>query len=127
MMCDIDHFKAINDHFSHATGDEVLRHVARILQANTRASDIVARYGGEEFAIVFTETTAETAVRLAERIRERIEQFDWWEIDPALHVTISIGVDGIVTRPGIAEMLAAADERLYRAKRGGRNRVVADS
>ena len=127
MMCDIDHFKTINDRFSHATGDEVLRHVARILQANTRASDILARYGGEEFAVVFTESGAETALGLAERIRERIEQHDWREIDPELHVTISIGLDSTVTRPGVTEMLAAADERLYLAKRSGRNRVIADS
>jgi two-component system cell cycle response regulator len=127
MMCDIDHFKTINDRFSHATGDEVLRHVARILQANTRASDIVARYGGEEFAVVFTESEPDAARGLAERIRERIEQHDWSEIDPNLQVTISIGLDSTVTRQGVAEMLAAADERLYQAKRGGRNRVIADS
>ena len=127
MMCDIDHFKTINDRFSHAMGDEVLRQVARILQANTRASDIVARYGGEEFAVVFTESEPEAAHGLAERIRERIEQHQWSEIDPELHVTVSIGLDSIVTRPNIAEMLAAADERLYQAKRSGRNRVIADS
>jgi diguanylate cyclase (GGDEF)-like protein len=127
MMCDVDHFKTINDRFSHAVGDEVLRQVARILQANTRASDIVARYGGEEFAVVVTESEPEAAHGLALRIRERIEQHAWAEIEPELQVTISIGLDSTVTRPGIAEMLAAADERLYLAKRGGRNRVIADS
>ena len=125
IMCDIDHFKAINDRFTHAAGDEVLRRVAKILQANTRSSDIVARYGGEEFAIVFTESQPAEALVLAERIRERVEAYSWTEIEPDLRVTISVGLDSDISRASVADMLAAADERLYEAKRGGRNRVVA--
>jgi diguanylate cyclase (GGDEF)-like protein len=125
VMCDIDHFKRINDMFTHAVGDDVLRLVAKILQANTRSSDIVARYGGEEFAIVFTESQPTEAVALAERIRERIESHPWRETDPELRVTISVGLDSDTSRPAVSDMLAAADERLYQAKSAGRNRVVA--
>ena len=126
LMCDVDHFKQINDRFTHAIGDEVLRRVAKILQANTRSSDIVARYGGEEFAIVFTESQPDEALALAERIRERIESHPWEEVEAGLHVTISVGLDSDVSRSGITDMLAAADERLYEAKHAGRNRVVAE-
>ncbi len=125
LMCDIDRFKQINDRFTHAVGDDVLRMVARILQANTRTSDIVARYGGEEFAIVFTEIPPAEALALAERIRERIEAHPWRDVEPGLRVTISVGLDSDTSRASVADMLAAADERLYEAKRGGRNRVVA--
>lgn len=125
MMCDVDHFKTINDRFAHATGDDVLRLVAKILQANTRSSDIVARYGGEEFAIVFTESQPAEAFALAERIRERIEAHPWHETHPDLRVTISVGLDSDVSRASVADMLAAADTRLYTAKQAGRNRVVA--
>jgi diguanylate cyclase (GGDEF)-like protein len=125
MMCDIDHFKKVNDRFTHAVGDDVLRLVAKILQANTRSSDIVARYGGEEFAIVFTESQPAEAVALAERIRERVESHPWRETEPDLRVTISVGLDSDTSRATVADMLAAADERLYEAKRAGRNRVVA--
>jgi two-component system cell cycle response regulator len=125
MMCDIDHFKRINDTFTHAIGDDVLRRVAKILQANTRSSDIVARYGGEEFAIIFTESQPAEAFTLAERIRERMEAHDWSEVERGLRVTISVGLDSDMSRASAAAMLAAADERLYEAKHGGRNRVVA--
>lgn len=125
MMCDVDHFKQINDRFTHAVGDDVLRLVATILQANTRSSDIVARYGGEEFAVIFTESQPAETYALAEGIRERIEAHPWDEIEHGLRVTISIGLDGDTSRASVSEMLAAADARLYEAKHSGRNRVVA--
>jgi len=126
MMCDVDHFKKINDTYSHAVGDEVLKLVATILQANTRSSDIVARYGGEEFAVIFTESGPKETLALAERIRERIEAHPWEEVEHGLRVTISIGMDSDTTRASVGAMLAAADERLYEAKHYGRNRVVAE-
>jgi diguanylate cyclase (GGDEF)-like protein len=127
MMCDVDHFKQINDRFSHAVGDTVLTLVAAILQSNTRSSDIVARYGGEEFAVIFTESQPTETHALAERIRERIEAHPWDEVERGLRVTISIGMDSDTSRAGVGDMLAAADERLYDAKRSGRNRVVAEA
>jgi len=120
---DIDHFKRINDTFSHGIGDEVLRHVARLLTHGTRESDIVARYGGEEFVIVFAETPLRDAVATCERIRASIEAYDWESVHAGLKVTITIGVDGHVGRGSVEAMLSAADEKLYEGKRTGRNRV----
>jgi two-component system cell cycle response regulator len=124
---DIDHFKQINDTFSHAVGDEVLRRVARLLADSTRESDIVARYGGEEFVVAFAETALADAAATCERIRAAIEIFPWDEVQPGLRVTITIGVDGHVGRGSIEAMLAAADARLYQGKKAGRNRVCAET
>ncbi len=125
-MADIDHFKDVNDRFSHAVGDEVLRTVARILRENTRGVDVVARYGGEEFCLVLVEATADEAVRLCERLRGLIADHDWASIRPGLALTVSIGVAGLhegADAPDV--LLAAADMRLYAAKHAGRNRVRA--
>ncbi|HEU4641006.1 MAG TPA: diguanylate cyclase [Gemmatimonadaceae bacterium] len=127
LMVDLDHFKAINDTYGHVVGDEVLRSVARTLQREARAVDVVARYGGEEFVVILPETPEEGAVSLAERIRARVGdalpisagEYGW------LNVTVSIGVATIpsprVNSP--EELIALADEALYRAKAQGRNRV----
>ncbi|HEX6912128.1 MAG TPA: diguanylate cyclase [Longimicrobium sp.] len=125
-MADIDHFKAVNDRFSHAVGDEVLRTVARILRESTRGVDVVARYGGEEFCLILVETRAEEAARLCERLRLRIAEHDWSSIRPGLAVTVSIGVAGLHEGADAPDaLLAAADVRLYAAKHAGRNRVSA--
>jgi diguanylate cyclase (GGDEF)-like protein len=124
---DVDYFKRINDAFSHAIGDEVLRRVARILQDGTRESDIVARFGGEEFVVAFPETPVRDAATTCERIRRAIEQYDWSALHPDLRVTITIGVDGQVGRGSIEAMLGAADARLYDGKASGRNRVCAEA
>lgn len=123
-VADLDHFKQINDRFSHATGDAVLRTVGRILAASTRESDIVARYGGEEFVIAFPETPLTDAYATCERIRRRIADHEWSDIHPDLHVTITFGIDADVTRARVEQMVEAADAQLYEGKRGGRNRVV---
>ena len=122
-ICDIDHFKQINDRFSHAAGDEVLRRVAKILAASTRDSDIVARYGGEEFVIALPETALAGAAETCERIRREIEQTPWHDVRPGLAVTITIGLDSDVSRGSVERMLEAADEWLYKGKHAGRNRV----
>lgn len=125
MISDIDAFKAINDRFSHAVGDEVLRRVAAVLRSQVRASDLVARYGGDEFVVVFQRQGAPQVVDVCNRIRERIESHDWATIDPSLCVTVSIGLDDDQSRASAAAMLDAADARLYEAKNCGRNRIVA--
>ena len=125
MICDVDRFKQINDRFSHAIGDEVLRRVSRILQTSVRGTDVLARYGGEEFVVLFVETEGPQAVTLCERIRTLIEAHAWHDVHPDLRVTISMGVDDNTACGDIREMLAAADRRLYQAKETGRNRVVA--
>ncbi|MBX6332806.1 MAG: diguanylate cyclase [Gemmatimonadaceae bacterium] len=127
LMIDLDHFKAVNDSYGHVVGDEVLRGVSRILQREARAVDVVARFGGEEFVVVLPETGEEGAMALAERIRSRVAEtpplsggeYGW------LRVTVSIGVATIpsprVNSP--EDLIALADEALYRAKAQGRNRV----
>jgi diguanylate cyclase (GGDEF)-like protein len=125
-MLDVDHFKDVNDRFSHAVGDEVLRTVARILRENTRGVDAVARYGGEEFCLVLVETDVEDGARLCDRLRTLVESRDWSGIRPGLAVTISAGVAGWREAEAPDALLAAADVRLYAAKHQGRNRVCAD-
>ncbi|MDR3376589.1 MAG: diguanylate cyclase, partial [Ancalomicrobiaceae bacterium] len=120
---DLDHFKNINDSFSHTIGDAVLRQIAELMQRELRANDLVARYGGEEFIFAFAETDLAAAVDCCERLRRAIEGFDWTTIQPGLAVTISIGTSDDVRAGSLDRMVSAADRQLYRAKAEGRNRV----
>jgi diguanylate cyclase (GGDEF)-like protein len=129
LMIDIDHFKRINDEYGHPAGDSVIRSVAEVIRAKLRTEDLPARYGGEEFAVVLPETAPDSAVFAAERIRQSIEKT---RIVPApdrsIQVTISVGVAGYTDLPagsGLEELIRQADAELYKAKRQGRNRVVA--
>jgi diguanylate cyclase (GGDEF)-like protein len=120
LMADVDEFKKYNDTHGHPAGDEVLKKVATILLGATRSVDCTARYGGEEFAVLLTETTAEEAQEVAERIRERVEA----EKFPERRITVSIGIAEFPHDGYTAEaVISSADEALYEAKRGGRNRV----
>lgn len=122
MMADIDHFKSINDTLGHAAGDEALKQVARELNLTLRQSDQLGRFGGEEFLIVAPEVGPTGAMALAERLRRRVEER---VRAGGKIVTISIGVmawDG-TGDVQIAELVRVADQALYDAKRGGRNRV----
>ncbi len=123
VICDIDHFKKINDTYSHATGDAVLRHVGNILRKHMRLSDLVARYGGEEFVIAFPETAGPQAAALCDKLRELVELFPWHEVHPDLKVTMSMGVYADIAAGSAETMLQKADALLYRAKETGRNRV----
>jgi len=120
---DIDFFKRINDQFSHATGDAVLRQVGEILRSHMRLSDLVARYGGEEFVIAFPETELPQAAALCDKLRNLIEGFPWHEVHPDLKVTMSMGVYADLAAGTAEAMLQKADALLYRAKQTGRNRV----
>jgi diguanylate cyclase (GGDEF)-like protein len=120
---DIDFFKRINDQFSHATGDMVLRQVGEILRSHMRLSDLVARYGGEEFVIAFPETELPQAAALCDKLRAMIEGFPWHQMHPDLKVTMSMGVYADVAAGTAEAMLQKADALLYRAKQAGRNRV----
>jgi two-component system cell cycle response regulator len=126
LLVDVDHFKAVNDTYGHLAGDEILVDTASLLQRVVRAVDIVARYGGEEFVVVLPETGAPGAESFAERVREMIEGHTFLPVgSPPINVTTSIGV---ATFPGfgvdtVQELVAAADQALYRAKAEGRNRV----
>ena len=122
-MADIDHFKVINDTFSHQVGDEVLRVIARLFRQSIRSFDIIARYGGEEFVLILPETDIDEAVMVCERIRKTIESHDWSSIARGLSVTISFGITDDMTRDNYEKLLSLADVRLYEAKNGGRNQV----
>jgi diguanylate cyclase (GGDEF)-like protein len=122
---DIDHFNAVNDTYGHSTGDIVLRSVAQTLKANLRATDMVGRYGGEEFMLVLTETDVEEGAILAEKVRNLVarETFNV-EGNPALSVTISIGIAGGMGRALVTDTLARdADAAMYSAKSLGRNQT----
>jgi diguanylate cyclase (GGDEF)-like protein len=127
VLLDLDDFKAVNDTYGHQQGDLVLREVARVLRETSREIDEPARYGGEELAVVLPGTDLEGAYNLAERVRAGIEELalPLLDGDGNLRVTASFGV---ATLPGSADdmrdLVAAADEALYRAKRAGKNRTV---
>lgn len=121
LMADVDHFKQYNDEFGHPAGDEVLKQVAAVLRDCTRTVDCVGRYGGEEFAIIMPETNIDGALTVAERIRARVAS----AVFPNRRITLSIGVAQYDKENGPPQAtLAIADEGLYEAKRGGRNRVA---
>jgi two-component system cell cycle response regulator len=128
MVIDIDHFKSINDTFGHDQGDQVLVEVARLLQANTRDSDLVARLGGEEFVVVVDNATLGTGLRIAERLRRTVENKAFPLIQGGtMTITISIGVTVSGTDKETFtrdQMIKAADVALYQAKHAGRNRTV---
>jgi two-component system, cell cycle response regulator len=128
LMFDIDHFKAVNDTYGHAVGDEVLREVANRTNRNLRNFDLVARYGGEEFIVVMPDTDRDAAYAVAERLRRRIgeETFAVTAQVAEITVTVSIGVAVVDGTGDTADaILKRADDALYQAKRSGRNRTVA--
>ncbi len=127
LMVDIDHFKAFNDTYGHATGDRVLQTVARALQDALRTTDICARHGGEEFAVLLPSTPGENAYYVADRVRRTLggTRYTGLGLPPEANITISVGV---ATCPRDAtvldELMELADKALYRAKAGGRDMVV---
>lgn len=128
LFLDIDHFKAINDGHGHPAGDEVLRQVGGLILRSLRTGDLAARYGGEEFVVLLPRTDLAGAREVAERIRQMVQEAPF--ITPeggTVGATLSAGL--AMLAPGatsFAELLSAADRALYEAKRGGRNRTVAD-
>ena len=126
LMIDIDHFKLLNDRFGHATGDRVLRAVAEAIALAVRTDDTPARYGGEEFAVLLRRTSAEQAVEVGERIRRAVMRLHPTSLGIELPVTVSVGVAvAAPQQPADARLVERADQALYRAKRQGRDRVVA--
>lgn len=118
---DIDHFKSINDRYGHPAGDRVLVNVADILRNRIRVRDIAVRWGGEEFLVLVPDSSLDRAYELAERIRGGVAGLALGEIGP---VTMSLGVAELGAGETAAGLILRADKALYRAKRGGRNRVV---
>jgi diguanylate cyclase (GGDEF)-like protein len=122
-LLDIDHFKRINDDFSHDVGDEALRVVAATMQREL-GDGRVARWGGEEFALLFAEMDMERARALCERVRVAIADTDCRAFAPGLHITASIGLAERTGLPHRDRLVSRADQKLYEAKKGGRNRVA---
>ena len=125
MMVDIDHFKQVNDTYGHQTGDSVLQEISLILQENLRQIEIAARYGGEEFVLFLPETPLSEAMKPARRLLERVATHHFKGLEPDKIVTISIGVAGLPDPLVKAkeDLIRCADYALYKAKRGGRNRI----
>jgi diguanylate cyclase len=123
-FCDLDHFKSINDSFGHHTGDIVLQKFGEILRSSIREIDYAARFGGEEFVCLLVNTDINNAVKVTERIRESLASFNFNDIAPSLHATVSIGVSNFRRFNTIQETLMNADNRMYRAKQLGRNQVI---
>ena len=125
LMCDIDHFKRVNDTFGHAPGDAVIQQVAAAVKKNLRSTDVAGRYGGEEFAVLLLDTTVDQAMFFAERLRKNVEAMAVEFNQQLLKVTVSIGVAEY--REDMAEYrdwLEAADKALYQSKAAGRNRIT---
>ncbi|MEO8433338.1 MAG: diguanylate cyclase [Pyrinomonadaceae bacterium] len=121
LILDIDHFKVVNDNYGHEAGDEVLRRLAKILQAGTRGIDLAARVGGEEFAILLTETNLQAGEEVAERLRAAVEGAD---VHETARITASLGIAEFPRSATTAqELFGAADAAMYEAKHEGRNLV----
>ena len=125
ILCDIDEFKAANDTLGHGFGDLVLQRFADVLRETLRDIDVSSRWGGEEFLIVLPGTTLEGAVEAAERIRTAFAALELGAGDETARMTASFGVASFVTGVDALELVRAADEALYEAKRRGKNRVRA--
>ena len=125
VLCDLDHFKVVNDTFGHPAGDSVLREACTRMAAVIRPYDVLCRYGGEEFLIVLADCGEEETLRIVERCRERLESRPIETVAGPVELTASFGVCVSPWREGLQaeDLIAASDAALYRAKRAGRNRV----
>ena len=127
-LCDVDHFKQVNDTHGHAVGDQVLQAVAQIMSRNLREGDLLARWGGEEFLALMPHSTAGAAQEVAERIRQAVEAttLELGEGNAPLQVTLSFGVTHVQGTQDLKAATARADRALYASKRAGRNCVSVD-
>lgn len=124
IFIDIDHFKAINDTYGHACGDEILKAVSQTVRTLLRKYDVFARYGGEEFLTLLPETDLEGATIVAERFRRKIEQMNVHYGDYTINITITLGVAKFDPKLGADRSIQLADKALYQGKESGRNRVM---
>jgi diguanylate cyclase (GGDEF)-like protein len=135
IMCDIDHFKPINDTYGHLAGDHILRQLAKRIREHIRRDDIVARYGGEEFALVLPEVDKHKAGQMAEKLRKIISDQPFIFDNITIPITLSMGISDLEEYkkvvPNSSEsdvnpfaFIKLSDDRLYQAKQSGRNRIV---
>jgi diguanylate cyclase (GGDEF)-like protein len=127
MIIDIDYFKAVNDSLGHGAGDEVIRDVAKVIQNNLRASDIVFRWGGEEYLAILRDCKLWDARAIAEKIRVYVEKISFPMDNPSVKITVSIGISTLTGDGLPEEVFMRADKALYAAKKRGRNCVCDDS
>ncbi len=130
IMVDVDHFKKYNDTWGHQLGDEVLRVVVKTLTEGLRGSDIIARYGGEEFAMILPNTPLSGAIVVADKLRQNVASKSLRRKDTAAlcgNVTVSMGAATLHPKDNADTIVARADEALYMAKKGGRNKVTQES
>ena len=128
ILCDIDHFKRINDTFGHAVGDRALVAVAGVLKGSRRDGDLCCRYGGEEFLLLVDGIGGEDALGMAERLRRSVEELPFEVEGQRVPLTFSAGVASFpdLYMKSAAELILFADEALYESKRRGRNRCLLD-
>ena len=122
-MIDVDHFRSINDNYGHLTGDRVLKSISHLLRQRLRISDTIGRYGGEKFAVLFKECELEAACQLLEKIRADYNQVVHHINGCSFQVTFSAGLADLHADDSMESLIQAADQALYRAKEGGRNRI----
>ncbi len=123
VLIDIDNFKRVNDSYGHLAGDAVLRQIAQVMLSNLRTIDIVGRYGGEEFLIILPETDLERAVAVSERLRLAVASEGFLYNNGIIPSTISLGIATYRDGKGAQDLIKIADDNLYKAKTGGKNRV----
>jgi len=124
LLFDIDRFKSINDNFGHEAGDEVIRGIAEVIKNHIRENDFVARYGGEEFVVLLPNTNINAAEGVANNLRERIEQNEYYFNNERVFITASVGLAEIKMNETRKELFERADAALYKAKNSGRNKCV---
>jgi diguanylate cyclase (GGDEF)-like protein len=126
-MLDLDHFKAVNDGYGHAVGDEVLKTFAEVAQSAMRKTDVFGRYGGEEFMMILTASAKAGSASALDRVIAVVAAYDWSALAPGLRLTISAGLAEYRDGESVEQLINRADAALYEAKGGGRNRTkVAD-
>ena len=125
LMVDVDHFKKVNDTFGHSAGDRVLKIIAEVMQDNVRESDFVARFGGEEFVILMPETDIKSGVKVAEKLRRKIDKCDFYYRDNPVKISISGGITESCAEDNADSIFDRADKALYEAKKSGRNTIIA--
>jgi diguanylate cyclase (GGDEF)-like protein len=126
LLLDLDHFKVLNDTYGHMAGDQVLIGFARDLQSCLRHADIVCRWGGEEFIVLLKDTDGDTGQKIAEKIRQHVEQQEYAYDGHRLNLTVSIGATTLQRDDTLHSLLSRADHAMYRAKQTGRNRTCVE-
>ena len=123
LMCDIDHFKKINDTYGHTVGDFTIQEISKCIHNNLRKDDLAVRWGGEEFFVFLPEVTMENAYLVSEKLRETIENLDiYYNNEVIIHVTMSIGIAEMNTKVTLEEAIRHADDAMYLSKASGRNK-----